>query len=346
MRNGQVIFDNVVHLHNMREDNVIEPEGRLAQNFFFSLLRKMNAEGDHSDYAKAWSAEFLADRLFGGDSQIDLAMIQTVPMFDLYKDGLDAVDRQYELVQLEPERVVFCGGTDPMLRGLNTALHDIDYQITQLGARSIKFYTAHTRDRSWRMDDPAVAYPMYERMLEHGVNLAQVHKGNPLGPEPISALRTLDVGEAALAWPQMNFIIHHLGVPYEDEAIAVAQRYPNIYLSMSTWINMIRAAPRLTAERFGKALRGVGADHILWGTEAPLGPHPQDLLDWVWDFQMPDDLVAGYAYPRISDADRADMFGRNLLRLLDLDYVNGGLVPAGTGSGAGDEALVSAHATR
>jgi hypothetical protein len=194
------------------------------------------------------------------------------------------------------------------------------------------------------MDDPAVAYPMYERMLEHGVNLAQVHKGNPLGPEPISALRTLDVGEAALAWPQMNFIIHHLGVPYEDEAIAVAQRYPNIYLSMSTWINMIRAAPRLTAERFGKALRGVGADHILWGTEAPLGPHPQDLLDWVWDFEMPEDLVAGYAYPRISDADRANMFGRNLLRLLDLDYVNGGLVPAGTG--APDEVLVSAHATR
>ena len=222
MRNGQVIFDNVVHLHNMREDNVIEPEGRLAQNFFFRLLRTMNGEGDHSDYAKAWSAEYLADRLFGGDSQIDLAMIQTVPMFDLYKDGLDAVDRQYELVQLEPERVVFCGGTDPMLRGLNTAMHDIDYQVTQLGARSIKFYTAHTRDRSWRMDDPAVAYPMYERMLEHGVNLAQVHKGNPLGPEPISALRTLDVGEAALAWPQMNFIIHHLGVPYEDEGIGRA----------------------------------------------------------------------------------------------------------------------------
>ena len=87
---------------------------------------------------------------------------------------------------------------------------------------------------------------------------------------------------------------------------------------MSTWINLIRVAPRLTAERLGKALAAVGPQRVLWGTEAPLGPHPQDLLDWVWDFQMPDDLVEGYAYPRISDADRAAMFGGNLLRLLDM----------------------------
>jgi predicted TIM-barrel fold metal-dependent hydrolase len=318
MRDGHVVFDNVVHLHNLRDDNVIEPEGRLAQNFFYRLVRSMSEEGDYSDFAKEWTAEYVADRLFGDGSQIDFAMVQTVPMFDLYKDGLDAVERQYELVQAEPDRVVFCGGTDPMLRGLNTALHDIDHQIKNLGAKSIKFYTAHTRGRSWRMDDRRVAYPMYERMLEHGVNLAQVHKGNPLGPEPLQALQAHDVADAALDFPEMNFIIHHLGVPYEDETITIAARHPNIYLSMSTWINLIRVAPRLTAERIGKALAGVGADHVLWGSEAPLGPHPQDLLDWVWEFQMPDDLVEGYAYPRISDTDRADIFGGNLLRLLKL----------------------------
>jgi uncharacterized protein len=336
MRDGHVVFDNVVHLHNLRDDNVIEPEGRLAQNFFFRLVRSMGKGDDYAEFAKEWSAEYVADRLFGGDSQIDYAMVQTVPMFDLYKDGLDAVERQYELVQAEPERVVFCGGTDPILRGLNTALHDIDHQIRALGAKSIKFYTAHTRDRSWRMDDRHVAYPMYERMLENGVNLAQVHKGNPLGPEPLQALQAHDVAEAALDFPQMNFIIHHLGVPYEDETITIAARHPNIYLSMSTWINLIRVAPRLTAERLGKALAGVGSDHVLWGTEAPLGPHPQDLLDWVWDFQMPDDLVEGYAYPRISDADRAAMFGGNLLRLLDMDVTGPPAVPARAAAAVSD----------
>lgn len=318
MRNGNVVFDNVVHLHNLRDDNVIEPEGRLAQNYFFQMVRTMGMEGRYEDFAKEWSAEHLAEVLFGGNSEIDYAMVQTVPMFDLYKDGLDAVERQYELVKIEPKRVVFCGGTDPVLRGLNTALHDIDRQVREFGARSIKFYTAHTRGRSWRMDDPHLAFPLYERMLEHGVTLAQVHKGNPIGPEPLIDLRAHDVPGAALQFPEMNFVIHHLGVPYEDETITIASRLPNVYLSTSTWINMIRVAPRLTAERLGKALYAVGSERILWGSEAAVGPHPQDLLNWFCDFQIPDDLVAGYAYPRITDEDRANMIGGNLVRLLDM----------------------------
>ena len=229
-----------------------------------------------------------------------------------------AVERQYELVQLYPDRAIFCGGTDPILRGLNTAMHDIDHQIQDLGAVSIKFYTAHTRGRSWRMDDPHVAYPLYERMLEQGVSLAQVHKGNPLGPEPLTALQAHDVGQAAQDFPEMRFIIHHLGVPYEDETIMIAARYPNVYLSMSTWINSIGIAPRLTAERLGKALFAVGPDRILWGSEAPVGPDPQDLLEACWNFQIPEDLRAGYGYPVITDEDRRKMFGANMLGLLGM----------------------------
>jgi predicted TIM-barrel fold metal-dependent hydrolase len=321
MRGDSVIFDNVVHLHNLREDNVIEPEGRLAQNFFYRTLQAVKGpDFKVEQFASAWSAERVGGILFREGSQIDYAMVQTVPMFDLYKDGLDAVERQYELVELFPGRAIFCGGTDPVLRGLNTALHDIDHQIRDLGAVSIKFYTAHTRGQSWRMDDPKLAYPLYERMLEYGVDIAQVHKGNPLGPEPLTALQAHDVGQAALDFPGMRFVIHHLGVPYEDETIMIAARFPNVYLSTSTWINSIAVAPRLTAERLGKALAQVGPDRILWGSEAPLGPDPQALLEACWNFQIPEDLRAGYGYPAITDEDRHKIFGANMLELLGMDY--------------------------
>jgi predicted TIM-barrel fold metal-dependent hydrolase len=321
MRGDSVIFDNVVHLHNLREDNVIEPEGRIAQNFFYRILKEVKGpDFAVAEFASAWTGRRVGEILFREDSQIDYAMVQTVPMFDLYKDGLDAVERQYELVQMYPDRAIFCGGTDPMLRGLNTAIRDIDHQVLDLGAVSIKFYTAHTRNRSWRMDDPHIAYPMYERMLEHGVTIAQVHKGNPLGPEPLTALQAHDVGQAAQDFPEMRFIIHHLGVPYEDETIMIASRYPNVYLSMSTWINSIAIAPRLTAERLGKALAGVGPDRILWGSEAPVGPDPQWLLEACWQFQIPEDLQAGYGYPEITGEDRRKMFGGNMLKLLDMPY--------------------------
>lgn len=322
MLHDSVIFDNVVHIHNLRDDNVIEPEGRITQNFFYRTLQGIKGEDyPYEEFAAEWSAKHVGDLLFPpeGGGAIDYAMVQTVPMFDLYRDGLDAVERQYELVQLHPDRVIFCGGTDPILRGLNTAMHDLDHQIADLGARSIKFYTGHTRGRSWRMDDPHVAYPMFERMLEHGVDIAQVHKGNPLGPEPLTGLQSHDVGEAALDFPDMRFIIHHLGVPYEDETIIIAARYPNVFLSMSTWINFVQIAPELTAHRLGKALFHVGPDRILWGSEAPLGPNPQDLLRACWDFQIPEQLQAGYGYPAITNEDRRKMFGGNMLRLLGME---------------------------
>jgi predicted TIM-barrel fold metal-dependent hydrolase len=322
MRHGCVVFDNVVHVHNLRDDNVIEPEGRVTQNFFFRMLQEQKGpDYPYEEFASAWSPKVVGEILFRPGSEIDYAMVQTVPMFDMYKDGLDAVERQYELAQLYPDRVIFCGGTDPVLRGVNTAIHDIEHQIRDLGAKSIKFYTGHTRGRSWRMDDRNLAYPLYERMLENGVTIAQVHKGNPLGPEPLTGLQAHDVGEAALDFPQMRFIIHHLGVPYEDETITIAARYPNVYLSMSTWINFIKIAPRLTAERLGKALFWVGSDRILWGSEAPLGPDPQDLLTACWNFQIPEDLRAGYGYPEITDQDRHKMFGANMLQLLDMPEV-------------------------
>jgi predicted TIM-barrel fold metal-dependent hydrolase len=317
MRNGSPVFDNVVHVHNLRDDNVIEPEGRVTQNFFYRMLQEQKgSDYSYDEFASAWSAATVGEILFRPGSEIDYAMVQTVPMFDMYKDGLDAVERQYELARLYPDRVIFCGGTDPVLRGVSTAIHDVEHQIKDLGAKSIKFYTGHTRGRSWRMDDRNLAYPLFERMLENGVDIAQVHKGNPLGPEPLTGLQAHDIGDAALDFPEMRFIIHHLGVPYEDETITIAARYPNVYLSTSTWINFIKIAPRLTAERLGKALFWVGSDRILWGSEAPLGPDPQQLLDACWNFQIPEDLRAGYGYPEITDQDRLKIFGGNMLSLL------------------------------
>ena len=43
------------------------------------------------------------------------------------------------------------------------------------------------------MDDPRVAFPVFEKAQELGVNLVGVHKGVPLGPQPIEATQTWDM---------------------------------------------------------------------------------------------------------------------------------------------------------
>jgi predicted TIM-barrel fold metal-dependent hydrolase len=322
MRAGRTIFDCVVHVHNLREDNIIETDGRIAQNNIYRLTRlaKRGIEKppEYSEFAVDWSPERIGELLFHEKSEIDYAMVQTVPLFELYRDGLDVVEKQHRLAQLYPDKVIFCGGTDPVLRGTAGALADIDRQIGELGARSIKFYNAHSRGRSWSMDDPFIAYPLFERMLEHGVNVVQVHKGNPMGPEPLTALHAHDVAEAALRYPEINFIVHHLGVPYEDETILIAARIPNVYLATSTWINSILLAPIPTAQRIGKVLYYCGSEKLIWGSETPLWQNPQRLLEVLWDFQISDEMQDGYGYPAITDEDRTNIFGGNMLRLLGM----------------------------
>ena len=324
MRNGNLIFDLVVHVHNLLDENFTERPGRIAQPFKYEHI-KMYKRGvermppREQFYRVPPDPQGVVDKIFGGDSQIDFAMAQVVPLFELFMEDPEVnMRRVYEMTQLAPGRMIFAGGTDPVLRGLGTALRDIEVQICELGARSIKLYTAHAYGNSWRMDDPKLAYPMFERILELGCNLVQVHKGDPQGLEPLLDLRPDDVHQAALDFPDMNFIVHHLAFPFEDLAIDLASRLPNVYLAMSTWINMIKIAPVETAMRFGKMLSWCSPEKVIWGSETPLWPSAQHLLDLSYDFQIPEDLRAGWNFPEITDEDRRLMFGGNIIRLLGL----------------------------
>lgn len=323
MRDGGTIFDMVVHVHNMLRTNFDTPVGRLAMPNFYRNAKVLKHGVERVPpidqfFSDPPDPKIVFDRIFDG-SQIDYAMAQVVPLFDLFAEPVEQnVERVYALTRLAPERIIFCGGTDPMLRGINTALHDIDDQVTRLGARSMKFYTAHAFGQSWRMDDRLLAYPMYERMLELGCNIAQVHKGDPQGIEPLDALHPRDVHQAALDFPEMNFIIHHLAFPFEDAAIDIAARLPNVYLSMSTWINMINVAPAEVTMRFGKMLSWCSPEKVLWGSETPIWPHAQTLLDLTAQLQFSRELQDGWGFPEITDEDRRLMLGHNMLRLLGL----------------------------
>src|SRR5690606_27821540 len=86
---------------------------------------------------------------------------------------------------------------------------------------SVKGYTVGDnthKDTSawpWRMDDEAVMYPGYERMLAAGVTTVCVHKGlwsratGERYPHLAPYADVRDVAKAARDWPQLNFVIYH-----------------------------------------------------------------------------------------------------------------------------------------
>ena len=162
-------------------------------------------------------------------------------------------------------------------------------QVKEYGARAFKFYNVRYdfgEPFPWRMDDPRVAYPLYEKARELGFNLIAVHKGVPLGPQPLEGTQVWDIDQAVASFPDLNFMIFHPGLPFIDEICWQIIRFPNIYVSLAAAINFIVRAPRWFAEVLGKLLFWGGPDRILTGSEVPLF-HPQWALKAFWEFRCP-----------------------------------------------------------
>ena len=321
------VFDNVVHMFNASEQQIVEPLGRLGQDHWLSMINQVRPPGDNQRYggapgkqafARNWTVE-KAGRMVFPDSDTDLAMAQTVTLFDFWKDGLSSVESQYELYKAFPERILFCGGLDPSYQGLQDSLKMMEFQAREWGAVSFKFYNAHVDGKTWRCDDRDVAYPMYEKAQELGVNLLQFHKGVPIGPANMEDAMPNDLQAAARDFPEANFVIHHLSAPYFEETVSIAARFPNVYLALSGNLHMLMIAPRAVQEMLGRLLRDVGVHKLLWGSEAPVLGCPKPILSLFWEMEIPEDLQHNFGYPQITRRDKEMILGKNMANLMKTD---------------------------
>jgi predicted TIM-barrel fold metal-dependent hydrolase len=207
-----------------------------------------------------------------------------------------------------------------MFRGLADALEQIDYQTQKLGARSLKFYNGHATVKDcWRCDDEKIAYPLYERARKNGLKVLQFHKGNPYGLQNMEFLSPIDLQAPARDFPDMTFIVHHLALPYFEEMVSIAARFPNVYLSLAGHMTFYRIAPRRIQEHMGRLLQMVGAHKILWGSEAALAGGPAPYLKALMELEIPEDLRSGYGYPQITMTDKRMILGENFARLMEID---------------------------
>ena len=159
------------------------------------------------------------------------------------------------------------------------------------------------------MDDPRVAFPVFEETQQLGVNLIGVHKGVPLGPQPVEHTRTFDMDGAAANFPDINFIIFHVGLPWLDEVLWQLVRYPNLYASIAATVNFISRHPRVFADQLAKMLWWCGEDKIIYGGEAPIW-HPQWALEAFWNFALPEGTDQGLRLPAADRAGQAQNPGR------------------------------------
>lgn len=116
-------------------------------------------------------------------------------------------------------------------------------------------------------------YPLYVACVELGIPFCtQVGHTGPL--------RTSETGrpipyldDVALDFPELTIVAGHIGYPWTEEMIALARKYPNVYIDTSAY----------TAKRYPEALveymRGRGRNKVMFGTNYPMIAAEQALAE-------------------------------------------------------------------
>jgi uncharacterized protein len=236
-------------------------------------------------------------------------------------------------------------------------LDAIDRDIEVHKPDSMKGYTIGDNSHKelskhpWHLDDEKLVYPAYAKFLKAGIKNVCVHKG--LFPESVAQrfphllpyCDVRDVAKAAKDWPQLNFIVYHGGYRYagggraEDAwrqfesngridwvtdlaEIPAKHGVKNVYADVGQlFAQTTMSEPRLAAVMMGQLVKGLGADHVCWGTDAIWTGSPQWQIEALRRLEIPEELQRKHGFAPLGAADgpvKSAIFGDNNARLYNV----------------------------
>ena len=220
-----------------------------------------------------------------------------------------------EIVETHPDRFMYQPNLSPVkYKGVKNTIWEMEYWVKEKGAKIFKFYPPEDT----YMNDPDL-WPFYQKAEELGIVL-DIHTGFSWVPPGKSKYALpIQLDDVARDFPELKIVAFHMGYPYCDDLNMVAAAHPNVYPSLSLLVPWSLSQPRKFAHILGQALLWLGSDRIIWGTDY-VGFHVQYMagVKGLRSFQIPEDLQEGYGYPAITDEDRANIFGKNLARLMGI----------------------------
>jgi uncharacterized protein len=320
------IIDGVIHGYNFLKSNMVAG-GEESMDVFRDGVYKHHQMFSPSDgtwnlakeeFFEDWDAESVAHAVFA-ESQADMAVYHSVPMYEFWKDGSSALHKGLTMKERYPNRTLVYGTVNPLLG--QASLIEAERQVTELGVDGIKLYPAiyyGGKVIGWAMNDEKFLFPLFEGLLELGIHNVAVHKAMPLGPAPLDPFKVEDVAGAAAAFPEINFQIVHGGYAFIEETALILHKFPNVYVNLEATVSYAMNRPRVFAKALGEFLFWGTPEQIIFASGTPLS-HTQPCIESMLNFTMPKDLMEGYHYPEVTSEDIALMVGGNLARLHGID---------------------------
>ena len=233
------------------------------------------------------------------------------------------IEEQAEVKQRWPDRTVMLGGGLTPNQGRGETLDRLQMFVEKYKISGLKLYTFDsTPKRGWWFDDQKLAYPIWEKARKLGLKNIGCHKGIPFGQFMARYAHAEDFDAVCDDFPDLNFIAYHSAWPYHSELAALKGFKPqrkNLYSEVgSAFAATVTSRPLECAHLLGTLLRDLGPDYVMWGTDSALWGNPQWQIEAFRKFQIPDQLVEGHGYPKLTDEIKAKVFGLNAARIWNL----------------------------
>ena len=156
------------------------------------------------------------------------------------------------------------------------------------GFRGIKF---HPRNEAFAINSEELAFPIAELALKLGMPIL-IHTGEP---DTYGYAQPALVGDLADSFPDLTLVVGHMGKRLCEDAICVARWFDNIILETSF----------RSHRDIARAVRRVGADRVIYGSDTPFG--------------IPEVEMLKVRVADISAEEKRMVLGDNMARILGLE---------------------------
>jgi predicted TIM-barrel fold metal-dependent hydrolase len=269
---------------------------------------------DYEKYLKVSEEDFVRDVFEEG--HVDVAIFQSTYLKEWYVEGFNTLERNGALAEKYPGRLIANGAWDP--RNGEAGLKQLEEDARRWHLKGVKLYSAEWNNgsRGFKLTDPE-SYRYLEKSQELGIRNIHVHKGPTIWPLNKDAFDVSDVDQVATDFPDLRFIVEHVGLPRIEDFCFMAVQEPNVYAGLSVVVGgLMHARPKFFAKVMGELLFWVGEDKMTFGGDYNIWT-PKWQVEGFVDWQMPDD-EAFTDYPRLTTEMKKKILGLNAAKLYDI----------------------------
>lgn len=262
----------------------------------YDFIRAQLKDGsDNLDFPVEYMFKNVPKALYGSKDPISVTLHE-MDRFGI-EVGLIGVggDVSRQALKEHPDRFKGQGSVDPN-RGMD-GIRDMVRQYEEFGVCSFGAFNAGYNPQVG-ISDPLM-YPIYAKCVELGVPIFSC-AGVP-GPRfPMWPQEVRLIDQVMYDFPELVFVTRHGCEPWEDLAVKLMLKWPNLYYSTSAF------APRYYPEAIVRYANSRGADRILYGGYFPMGLSVERIMS-----DMPDVSFKESVWPKF--------LRENARRVLKLD---------------------------